>query len=234
MYSPKLKFDPSARILGHLDLEEPIAIESHALVSRSTLGAYSFVGKGTEVWNASIGRYCSIGPGCRIGPGDHPMDRITTSSISYSDYFAFYADNTAIVTEYETREPVTIGHDVWIGASSIVTNGVTIGDGAIIAANAVVTKDIPPFAVVGGVPAKVIRNRFDDRTTERMKQLSWWRYDLPLWGQRGDLPRLSTITEQSLDAMERAVTGQPPPRISGRRYRVTFNGSSPLINPLAD
>jgi acetyltransferase-like isoleucine patch superfamily enzyme len=234
MRSPKVKFDPTARIFGYLDIEEPIGIESNAIVSRSSIGAYSFIGKNSEVWNASIGRYCSIGPGCRIGPGNHPTDRLTTSSISYSDYFDFYINNAPILSEFETREPIIIGHDVWVGAGSTITNGVHIGDGAIIAAHAVVTKDVAPYAIVGGVPAKFIRGRFDERTIERLRRLGWWNYDIASWGARGDLGRLQSLSEGLIDGIERAVEQQEPPKIVGRRFRATFVGSTPSIEPIED
>jgi hypothetical protein len=106
----------------------------------------------------------------------------------------------------------------------------SIGDGAIVAAGSVVTKDVPPYAIVGGVPAKKIRYRF----FERLLKLKWWRYDLAEWGRRGDLPAFSQITDEALDRIEEVGLFREPPSLSGNRFRVTFNGSTPNIDLVSE
>lgn len=143
---------------------------------------------------ASIGRYCSINPTARIW-NNHPMDYISTHP--FLDYPLFYGwEAYELRREYiyrygkyfhnasyecsplrDNRE-VVIGNDVWIGANAILLPGVNIGDGAVIAAGAVVTKDVEPYAVVGGVPAKVIKYRFEKEDIDLLEQVRWWEWSI--------------------------------------------------------
>lgn len=128
-----------------------------------------------------IGKYCSIAYGAVIGLSQHPLTHISTHGFTVAqDPFRVYGEiqvppnRLRPHTGYRGR--VTIGNDVWIGWKAIVMDGVTIGDGAVVAAGAVVCKDVPPYAIVGGVPAKVIRYRFDQDTCERLLKSRWWDY----------------------------------------------------------
>ena len=150
---------------------------------RYNLGAYSYFGTGTRVYDSKIGKYCSIGDNCVLGAGDHPLHLISTSCFTYlkdkidrkmtARYFDVDADNL-----YDTnklyKEPVKIGNDVWIGHNVLIRRGVSIGDGAVIGMGAIVVKDVPPYAIVAGVPAKIIKYRFDDETIDKLLQLKWW------------------------------------------------------------
>ncbi|MEM5663830.1 CatB-related O-acetyltransferase [Bacillus toyonensis] len=108
----------------------------------------------TRIISGIIGKFCSISYGCQIGMSEHPTNYISTSPYSYG------SSNIFGITPYfeEVHSPPIIGNDVWIGGRVIILQGVTIGDGAIIAAGAVVNKDVPPYTIVGGVPAKPIKN----------------------------------------------------------------------------
>lgn len=140
----------------------------------------------------SIGRYCSINGTARIW-NNHPVDYITTHPfLDYPGYLTWdrYIERIAIVDKYgehknnheyenspiRDNRPVVIGNDVWIGASVIILPGVTVGDGAILAAGAVVTKDVEPYSIVGGVPAKVIRKRFNDEEISALLSIKWWEW----------------------------------------------------------
>ncbi|MGN7726627.1 CatB-related O-acetyltransferase [Luteimonas sp. 22616] len=136
----------------------------------------------------SIGRYSSIGPNVIIGETDHPTDWLTTSPLPHSatwreKYFQLpgsaYSEplSDAAKSRLPAQTPVVIGNDVWIGANVVIRCGVTIGDGAICAAGSIVTKDVPPYAIVGGVPAKLIRMRFDEELVGRLLHAQWWNYD---------------------------------------------------------
>lgn len=116
---------------------------------------------------SKIGRYCSISTGVMVGPDSHPMDWLSTHSFQYQEQ-----DHV----QYHTRKKsgAIIGNDVWIGMRAIVQEGVVVNDGAIIGSSAVVTKEVPPYAIVAGVPARVIRYRFDEATIETLLALKWW------------------------------------------------------------
>ena len=115
-----------------------------------------------------IGNYCSVASFVTIGPGEHDLSKVTTSERINT----MFDDHKSM-----TMKKVVIGNDVWIGVNATVLRGVTIGDGAVIAAGAVVTKDVPPYAIVGGVPARIIKYRFDSSDIEKIKSSEWWNED---------------------------------------------------------
>jgi len=145
------------------------------------LGAFSGLVGG--VVHAMIGRYCSIAAGAMIGLGDHPTDRLTTSWLGYfpeANNWRNIVHAGAVpyveAPPFETQRAVVIGNDVWIGANAFIRGGVTIGDGAVIAGGAVVVKDVAPYQIVGGNPARVIRSRFETSIIDKLIALQWWRY----------------------------------------------------------
>lgn len=135
--------------------------------SSSSLGSYTYVGSNTNVTKSSIGSYCSIANNASIGQGEHLLDKISTSSI-------FYADPWTILTSGDCE----IGSDVWIGVDAVILRGVKVGVGAVVAANAVVTKDVPPFAVVAGIPARLIKYRFSESHQKIILESHWWQGDI--------------------------------------------------------
>lgn len=155
-----------------------VSIKKGAQVGKSSFGDFTYVGFNTKVSQAKIGRFCSIGPDVRIGlGGKHPTNFVSTHPIFYSTQkqaqISFVDKNY-----FEEYSDTTIGNDVWIGANVLIMDGVNIENGAIIAAGSVVTKDVPAYAIVGGVPAKTIKYRFDEDTNEKLLMDKWWEKDI--------------------------------------------------------
>jgi virginiamycin A acetyltransferase len=142
-----------------------------------TIGTNTTVnGPGTEFYSIHhpivIGNFCSIARGTAIQEHNHDADCITTYFVKYRIFEEKYGIDAI------SKGPVNIGNDVWIGTQSTILTGVTIGDGAIIAANSVVSKDVPPYAIVGGTPAKVLKYRFSEEIIEKLLDIKWWNWDL--------------------------------------------------------
>lgn len=150
------------------------------------VGYASYIHAGSYIVKTKIGRYCSIAPNVRIVCGNHPTKTIvTTHPALYSgkQCGGIRLSKTAQFEEYtyadkESRFYVVVGNDVWIADSARIINGVTIGDGAIIVAGAVVTKDVEPYSIVGGVPAHKISYRFSEKEISALLKYKWWNRDL--------------------------------------------------------
>jgi acetyltransferase-like isoleucine patch superfamily enzyme len=154
-----------------------ITVYDHVNLRKCVIGDFTYITNETTIRRTKIGKFCSIGPGCIIGLGRHPSrDFVSTHPVFFStsgQAQVSFADKDY----FEEHREITIGNDVWIGARVIVADGVAIGDGVIVAAGSVVTKDIPPYSIVGGVPAKLLRYRFEREDIERLIELKWWNYD---------------------------------------------------------
>lgn len=137
------------------------------------LGAYSYIARNADINNCEIGKFCSIGPNFCCGQGIHPTNGISTSPMFYS---TARQNGVSLCQKGKVQEfkRVRIGNDVFIGANATVLDGVQIGDGAVIGAGAVVVCDIPPYAVAVGVPAKVVKYRFDEDTIASLLERKWW------------------------------------------------------------
>jgi len=144
-----------------------------ARISGVEMGNYSYIGRGTIIHNTTIGKFCSISDFCVIGLPGHSINTLSTSPL-FSGIHNGTKSSWVKKNIPHTPVDVKIGNDVWIGYRAIIPVNVTIGDGAVIAAGAVVTKDVPPYAVVGGVPAKVIKYRFSQEVIERLLDLRYW------------------------------------------------------------
>lgn len=129
----------------------------------TTIGDYCYLGRYCYLTKVNIGNYCSIANNVSIGQGEHDLNKVSTNSIFYENAF-----------EELTKNDCEIGNDVWIGVDSIIRRGVRIGNGAVIGANSVVTKDVPPYAIVAGSPAKVIRYRFEEEKIKLIENSKWW------------------------------------------------------------
>lgn len=172
----------SVSIWAHVEyssISKNARVSKHCYLVNSSIEEYSYISPHTRVVHAKIGKFCSIGGYCNIGMGTHPVSFLSTSPLFYSPISIFGKSwvNEVLFKEYDD---VTIGDDVWIGEKAMILGGVTVNDGAIIAAGAVVTKDVPPYAVVGGIPAKIIRYRFPEDTIKKLQELKWTRLDISI------------------------------------------------------
>ena len=149
------------------------ALSKHVRCYNVVLGNYSSIRNGSRAMNATIGNYSVISKDCEIGLGTHPTNYLNCHSIFYKNSpWGFHPEWVKPVGPLVRR--IHIGNDVWIGSRSIVMDGVHIGDGAIVAAGSVVTKDVPPYAVVGGAPARLIKYRFPQEVIDRLEEVQWW------------------------------------------------------------
>ena len=146
---------------------ECINIQSGVQIDKySSVGSNTYVGRLSSITSSKIGRYVSIANNVSIGLGEHDLDRISTSSVFYINPL-----------ETLTKGKCVIGDDVWIGVDAIVLRGANIGTGAVVAANAVVTKDVPPYAIVAGCPARILRYRFSEDNINKILASKWWEKD---------------------------------------------------------
>ncbi|MEH3034522.1 MAG: CatB-related O-acetyltransferase [Aeromicrobium erythreum] len=171
----RLLAEPPVRILGGLVLR-----------ADTPVGAWTEFGRNIEVQSGEIGRYCEIGPGSIIGATGHPTTWLSVSAFQYKrSTWGWHPTADAVETidptaggrpSFRGDGPAVLGHDVWLGANVVVLKGVTIGTGCIVAANAVVTKDLPPYSVAGGIPARVLKPRLDADLATELLELAWWRF----------------------------------------------------------
>ncbi|MCM2473619.1 acetyltransferase [Rhizobium sp. CG5] len=141
-------------------------------------GDYSYIERDGSIWCATIGKFANIAASVRINATNHPMWRATLHHFTYrAPNYWDDADLDEDFFAWRRQNRIRIGHDVWIGHGATVLPGVTVGNGAVIGAGAVVSKDVAPYTIIGGVPAKLIRERFAPTLGQRMDALAWWDWD---------------------------------------------------------
>ena len=207
-YRDKCKFESDTVIDSTVSFEGGNALQEKARVLNSQLGYGTYIGANSFICNAKIGRYCCIGGNVKTITGNHPVRQFV------SVHPAFYSTRKQSGFSYVTKEKfsdfnyiqekekisVIIGNDVWIGENVSILEHVMIGDGAVAAAGAVVTKNVPDYAIVGGIPAKVIGYRFDNPTIEFLKKTKWWDKPQDWIAQHAELFESVEMFQNSLSA----------------------------------
>ena len=175
-YSKFIKKIVRGKCISGSRIDSTSRINTGCSVYGSTIGRCCYMGYDCEVINTDIGSFCSLASGIHIGLAEHPTSWISTSPVFQNVRNSSVKKKFARIPLPESKR-TTIDHDVWIGTNAIIKKGVHVGIGAVIASGAVVTKDVEPYAIVGGCPAKLIRYRFDKDMIEKLLCSKWWEKD---------------------------------------------------------
>ncbi|WNV08353.1 chloramphenicol acetyltransferase [Tardiphaga sp. 709] len=169
--------DPTAKLVD-TELGAYTEVGARTILNEVTMGDYSYVVNDGQITYTTIGKFCSIAAMIRINPGNHPMHRATQAHFTYraSAYFSGESDDADFFV-WRREHHCTIGHDVWLGHGAVVLPGRNIGTGAVIAAGAIVTKDVAPYTIVAGNPARPVRRRFSEAVEDGLMDLAWWNWD---------------------------------------------------------
>ena len=155
------------------EIDKTSRVCSGSNVLSCKMGRYSYIGNNCTVAHCEIGSFCSIADHCMIGGASHPMDRVTTSPVMTGEKNCMKANFSD--KSYNAYQKTIVGNDVWIGDGCHIKSGVTLSDGCVIGMGSVVTKDVGPYEVWAGNPAKLIKKRFDDETIDRLLRTEWWK-----------------------------------------------------------
>jgi len=173
---------------------ENVYIGSNSVVSNCSMGSFTYMSHSCFVYNTKIGKYSSIGPDVKIVLGTHPINKyVSTHPLFYSSVHPPIRIHFLKESKFEEVLNVTIGNDVFIGANCIILDGIYVGDGAVIAAGAVVTKNVKPYEIVGGIPAKHIKYRFSTDIINFLLEFKWWDKDIE-W-IKGNMVLMQNIEE---------------------------------------
>src|SRR5262249_37510115 len=174
--SEQPRIDPTAHVRQSA-LGAWTSVGPRTSMAETVFGDYSYVVNDSSIIYADIGNFCSIAAHTRINPGNHPLERPALHHFTYrSVSYQLGAEDDAAFFDWRRSHKVTMGHDVWIGHGAVILPGVPLGNGAAIGGGAVVSKDAPSYAIVAGVPAKIIRYRFDEDLREALTRIAWWNW----------------------------------------------------------
>lgn len=183
-------------------INDGVIVNRNCAIDRSEVDFATYINQNDVVKNAIIGRFCCISWNVTIyGESKHNFNAPSMYT-SYHWNHIFFVDNINN-TEVDNKGKTTIGNDVWIGNGAIIINGVTVGDGAVIGAGAVVAKDVEPYTIVAGVPAKPIRKRFDENTIAELLQIKWWNWPREVIKENERLLRIEDLCSENILKMRR-------------------------------
>lgn len=178
---------------------EYASINRRNYICRSHVGRFSYTGIGTTVFSANIGNFCSISWNVSVGGGNHDYGHVTTSPLwrfrKMVDGQVDHSKNSELQKRFEAQLGCVIGHDVWIATNAVILRGVEIGNGAVIGAGAIVNKNVEPYSIVAGVPARTKKKRFDEKTIEALQCIRWWDWPTEVIQENADLIYSSKIDD---------------------------------------
>lgn len=231
-------------IEGSLVYERPAFVHDPRCIRNCTIGAFTLInGRVTSsLYACDIGRYGQVGESVIIGPPEHPHDWFSSHPFAFSrpehlpnmyrvPEFARLAPAHSDTPSFAEQMPnrTYLGHEAYVGAGSFVKRGVRIGDGAMVGAQSVVTRDVPAYSIVVGSPARLLRMRFADSIIERLQKLQWWRYDLAPIKDQIDFSKV----EPTLDFIEQRVADGRLLLLQPETYRVSRIGDGFAMERLA-
>ena len=168
--------DPQAVVVDS-DLGRYTEVNARSWIYRSVFGDYSYAMTDVEIWYAEVGKFCNIAAHTSVGPNNHPFWRVTQHHFTYRSAKYGFGPDDPEVFQWRASQRVVIGPDVWLGHGVKVLPGNRIGAGVVVGSNAVVTRDLPDYAVAVGVPAQVVKYRFPSGIQEELKRIAWWDWD---------------------------------------------------------
>ena len=176
-------------------------IDRNNLVLGCSVGDYTYTGPFDMMFRTKVGKFCSIAYGVTIAPPEHDYTRVSTHPFIYRGYGYRLLDEADLLDNDKYEKPSCIGNDVWIGCNATVLRGAAVGDGAVIAANALVNGDVPPYAIVAGVPARVVGRRFGQEVVDKLLELKWWDWPEERIRENGWLFRKAGISAADLESV---------------------------------
>ncbi len=168
-------------------VSEYVVLYGDAKVIESEISAFTYVQPKTTIYKSKIGKFCSIAEGVNIGLAEHPLHMISTSPVFYDNSQDLPLFLTERSSKYGQNTLTNIGSDVWVGQNAIIKSGVTVGTGAVIGAGSIVTRDVPPYAIYAGNPARLIRMRFTNELCKVLLDSKWWEVDHKILAEFSDL-----------------------------------------------
>lgn len=194
-----------AIVIGSV-LESNISINRQNYILKSKIGKFTYTGIGTSVRSSEVGRFCSLAWNVSVGGGNHEFEHVTTSPLwrfmMLSEGNMNHSENMELNKRYSDFGSCIVGHDVWIATNAVILRNVKVGNGSIIGAGAVVTKDVEPYSIVAGVPAKKIKMRFDDKIIEALEEIQWWNWPVETIRANFDLIYSTKVDESVIQQLQ--------------------------------
>ncbi len=216
-----------------IDFEMPVRLTNTIVLGACSVGAFTYLGVMSEIRRTQIGRFCSIAANVGIGPAEHPDQWLSShpfqyGSLRYFEDFPLWNQFASNNEQFQGNSKSTrVGHDVWIGRNAVIRQGVEVGHGAIVGANSFVNKNVEPYTIVGGVPAKLIRYRFSEKVIEQLLELQWWDWELNSHKNNLTFSHVEIVIEQIRKLIENKQICRFNPEI--KRLQKTEQGREKMM-----